>query len=323
MGRLEFRLNERTRAMTMTIDASKEILMCTHCASRRPLLDTEVSGRAGLQCVDCGHEFSVAAGVFMMVDKERDEDTLKKFEHQWAVWGSDQVVFGKTSQQYEERYLAEFANPSLDRAWFKGKRTLDAGCGHGIMVEVFDRLGAQSVGLELGDGVFKAAHRLKGRDVTLVQGDILDAPFQPESFDYVYSNGVIHHTRDTRQAFKKLASLVRPGGGLDIWLYPKKGVLWETTMGTGRFFTTKLPPAVLSRLCYLMVPMLYVVPTWSRTSPRTHTVKQCAQVIYDWLSPRYQSHHTFEEVKLWYEEEGFTAIGQIPTTPLSMHGIKK
>ncbi len=300
-----------------------DFIKCTQCHSKRPLSSHQQGGNSSLQCPDCGSVFPKIDNVVGMISKERDKDTLKKFEHQWAVWGGDKVIFGKTSEEYEDRYLKEFANPIIKKGWFAGKRTLDAGCGHGMMVEVFNRLGAASVGLELGDGVFRAARRLEGKDILLVQGDILDIPFQENSFDYVYSNGVIHHTRDTRLAFKKLASIVKPGGGLDIWLYPKKGILWETTMYTGRLLTTRIPPALLSKLVYLLIPLLYVVPTWSRTSPRTHTLKQCAQVIYDWLSPKYQTHHTFDEVKKWYEEEGFEGIGEVKTTPLSMFGTKK
>jgi ubiquinone/menaquinone biosynthesis C-methylase UbiE len=179
------------------------------------------------------------------------------------------------------------------------------------------------VGLELGAGVFRAAKRLQDRNVLLVQGDILDIPFQPESFDYVYCNGVIHHTRDVRGAFAKLAAIVKKGGGLDIWLYPKKSWLWENGMGFARAITTRLPPVVLKPLCYLAYPLLYFVPAWSGTSPKTHTVRQCAQVIYDWLSPKYQSHHTFEEVKQWYEQEGFERIGENTQIPLSVYGMKR
>lgn len=304
-------------------DIKLDFLKCTQCGNQGSLGPTGQNGQSALTCPNCRSIFKSEKGVVRMVAETEDQDTLKKFEHQWHVWGSDTVIFGKTSEEYENRYFHEFANPNLKKDWFRGKRVLDAGCGHGIMVEVFHRLGAISVGLELGNGVFNAAQRLKGKNVVLVQGDILDLPFGEKTFDYVYSNGVIHHTRDTRLAFQKLASLVKPGGGLDIWLYPKKGLLWEWTMTFGRFFTTRTPPALLSRLVYLLVPLLYVVPTWSRTSPRTHTYKQCAQVIYDWLSPKYQSHHTFEEVKKWYEEEGFENIGENKITPVTVFGIKK
>ena len=44
-------------------------------------------------------------------------------------------------------------------------------------------------------------------------------PFAPESFDYIYSIGVLHHTPDCEQAFKGLPRLLKPGGRIAIWLY--------------------------------------------------------------------------------------------------------
>jgi SAM-dependent methyltransferase len=298
---------------------NKEMLKCTNCGSEILISAQKMSG---LICSACKFEFPIDHNVFFMISKNREHDTLKKFEHQWKTWGDSDVIFGKTVEQYEDRFLTEFCNPKWTREWFRGKKALDAGCGHGIMVEVFQRLGADSFGLELGNGVFKAAKRLNDLDVTLVQGDILDVPFKKNSFDYVYSNGVIHHTGDTRKAFNTLAALVKPGGGMDLWLYPKKDFFWESIMYVGRGVTTRIHPAILSKLVYLLVPLLYIVPTWSRTHPRTHSIKQCAQVIYDWLSPKHQTHHTFEEVKQWYIEEGFVDITQNTITPLSIFGVK-
>jgi SAM-dependent methyltransferase len=315
----EVEMIEHTTGQRGDSQSADALLACPACRADAPLRS---SGDA-LTCPACGTTLPVRAGVVVAAPDGGDRDTKAKFEHQWAVWGADDVIFGKSTEQYEERYFAEFAGPALTREWFAGKTVLDAGCGHGIMVEVFRRLGAQSVGLELGDGVVQAARRLQGTDARLVQGDILAAPFRDAAFDYVYSNGVIHHTRDPRRAFAELARIVKPGGHLDLWLYPRRGRLWETIMPAARAVTVRLPPAVLSRLVYLLVPLLYVVPTWSRTSPRTHTWRQCAQVIYDWLSPRYQSHHDFDEVRRWYEEEGFVDVGQRSTTPLTTYGTKR
>jgi hypothetical protein len=67
-------------------------------------------------------------------------------------------------------------------------------------------------------------------------------------------------------------------------------------------------------LTYLAVPLLYVAPTYSNTSPRTHSWKHCAQVIYDWYSPKYQSHHTNEEVIAWMKDFGCVATSVQPLT---------
>ena len=140
--------------------------------------------RNTLTCGICHRAYPVKNGVAIMLDakslaKFKHQDAQKKFEHQWEIWGADKVVYGKTSEEFQQRWMEEFKNPNLSKGWFKGKKALDAGCGHGIMVEVFDRLGAKASGMDLGSGIFSAQRRLKGKEVQLVQGDILAPPFAP------------------------------------------------------------------------------------------------------------------------------------------------
>ena len=33
---------------------------------------------------------------------------------------------------------------------------------------------------------------------------------------------------------------------------------------------------------------------------------------FDWYAPRYQSHHTLEELERWFAEEGFVDLRQLP-----------
>ena len=151
-----------------------------------------------------------------------------------------------------------------------GRDVLEAGCGIATDGVQFARGGANYTGVDFSPTALELAERrfgLSGLPGRFVQRSLTELPFPDASFDLVYSNGVIHHTRDPRRAFAELARIVKPGGHLDLWLYPRRGRLWETIMPAARAVTVRLPPAVLSRLVYLLVPLLYVVPTWSRTSP--------------------------------------------------------
>ena len=44
-------------------------------------------------------------------------------------------------------------------------------------------------------------------------------PFADDSFDVVYSNGVLHHTPDTAGAVREIHRVLRPGGQARVMLY--------------------------------------------------------------------------------------------------------
>jgi SAM-dependent methyltransferase len=70
--------------------------------------------------------------------------------------------------------------------------------------------------------------RQRGLDNVVVQGaSLLDAPFEDESFDVVWSNGVLHHTGDTDGSLKEITRLLKPGGWLWLYLYGSGGIYWH------------------------------------------------------------------------------------------------
>lgn len=292
--------------------------------------DTEIiSGE--FHCV-CGAIYPIINGIprFMKayrpgslsLVKGEISQVQKRFEYQWKRWGEDEVIFGRKKDE-SIRFFLDFSGSRINPDYLKGKLALDAGCGHGRFAEIMAEFGAFSVGLDLGEGVQIARNKIKRfPNASIVQADIMNPPFKKGIFDYIWSNGVIHHTSDTRLAFSRLSEMVRPDGYLDIWVYPKKGLLWEYTQKSIRMVTINLPERVLEFFCYLAVPLLSVVPTFSKTRFPKNSWRECAQVIYDWYSPAYQSHHTNDEVERWYKEEGFSDI-EILNLPVAISGKKK
>jgi SAM-dependent methyltransferase len=198
-----------------------------------------------------------------------------------------------------------------------GHTVLDAGCGGGRYARLLGEHGAQVIGIDLSAAVAKASELCAPYpNVMIVQGDLLELPLAVSAFDLVYSIGVLHHTPDPRRAFAEIARRVKPGGRLAVWLY-RRNTPPQEWLNTGvRALTTRLPARALEPLCAVLgvvggIPILKQTlnkvanfsnhPDW--------TLRVCDN--FDWYAPRYQSHHSLEELKRWFAEEGFRDLVEL------------
>ena len=117
---------------------------------------------------------------------------------------------------------SEFAR-MLDRAVPHDATLLDLGCGTGQMSLYLASRGNRAVvGADLSLASLRlaaAAARRFGLSAQFIQTDLHCASLAEESFDVVYSSGVLHHTPDPRAAFARMARLARPGGMIILGLY--------------------------------------------------------------------------------------------------------
>jgi len=80
---------------------------------------------------------------------------------------------------------------------------------------------SEVVGMDLGYAVDQAQRYFgQNRRLHIVQASVFAPPFRADSFDMVYSHGVLHHTYSTPTAFARLTQLPKARGGmLYIWVY--------------------------------------------------------------------------------------------------------
>jgi SAM-dependent methyltransferase len=105
---------------------------------------------------------------------------------------------------------------------FGGARLLEVGCGMGTDLLQFARGGAEVTGVDLTPRSIEIARRhfeLYGLPATFAITDGEKLPFAAESFDIVYSNGVLHHTPDTEGGVHEIHRVLRPGGLARVMLY--------------------------------------------------------------------------------------------------------
>jgi SAM-dependent methyltransferase len=230
--------------------------------------------------------------------------TRRAFERQWRHYGRLPRLFGKDPARMRDNLVGARMGGRIDAAWYRGKTVLDAGCGHGRYLGAFAALGATAVGVDVGTGPETAGVPTDDPRIHVVQGDVTALPFRDGAFDLAFCDGVLHHTPDPRRGFAELARVVRPGGAVYVWLYPREGAARETFFGAARAVTTRMPGPVVRGLCFAIAPLTAGVRSYSGTKFPRATWGECAQVVHDWLAPPLQSHHTQDELFRWAREEG-------------------
>lgn len=139
--------------------------------------------------------------------------------------------FRSNYEAYFERFDAYRYNKEghiltcLDRIDFKNRDTLEIGLGLGADAEQIIRRGANWSGVDLTDeSVQRVLTRLKLKNLPygeVKQGSVLALPFADDSFDIVFSHGVLHHVPDIEQAQREIWRVLRPSGKLVVMLYAK------------------------------------------------------------------------------------------------------
>jgi ubiquinone/menaquinone biosynthesis C-methylase UbiE len=117
-----------------------------------------------------------------------------------------------------EPYIHEFAQFSSA----KGKRVLEIGVGMGSDYAQWLRAGAYATGVDLStQSVARATERClrMGLNPDLRVADAEKLPFADDSFDIVYSYGVMHHSPNTAACISEAWRVLRPGGTAKIMLY--------------------------------------------------------------------------------------------------------
>jgi len=98
----------------------------------------------------------------------------------------------------------------------KGRHLLEIGCGMGFDSLEFLKRGVRVTAIDLTESAVRMTRAhfdvagVKAEEVRV--GNALDLNFPNESFDAVWSNGVLHHTGDPSRAIAEVHRVLKPGG---------------------------------------------------------------------------------------------------------------
>lgn len=230
--------------------------------------------------------------------------TIRNFGSEWETWshfgwGNGQDFAG-AKRHFDYKVL--FTKQEIQQ-----KRVLDAGCGNGRYSRVALDYGAEVISVDLSHAVDVAHNNLKHYEKAhIVQADLFHLPFKKETFDFIFSNGVLMHTGNAKKAFLGLVPLLAPHGKITIHLYHKGNIVYELVDASLRLVTTRLPLSLMYKISKIGAAIANVIPHWFlhwiinafvRLEPHPH-------YIFDWYTAPIATHHTYPEVYAWLDEAG-------------------
>jgi ubiquinone/menaquinone biosynthesis C-methylase UbiE len=170
---------------------------------------------------------SASAGSRVLADGDRAESLKKLYEQAWTVYS--QSTYEHSVTLIVDRLRAN----GFDESYFKNKVCIDSGCGTARFAVAMARLGAKKViaadlGQESLDFARSMISDLKVQNVELKKIDITDlSEFTDGYFDFVVSNGVLHHTVEQERGLREHLRVTRSGGTMWLYLYGAGGVYFD------------------------------------------------------------------------------------------------
>jgi len=186
----------------------------------------------------------------------------------------------------------------LDNELSFSAKILELGCGTGQMSLFLARGNREVYGVDISNGSLLLGEKFRFENeinnAYFMKMDIFDLKFKENTFDFTVSNGVLHHTKDPRKAFKNLVDVTKPGGLIAIGLYHKYG----------RFFTK-----AKQKLAKLIGDKVFI---FDKTSLKIKSKdKRKAWVTDQFMNP-HETLHTPYETLNWFEEENVEFLNLLP-----------
>ena len=183
------------------------------------------------------------------------------------------------------------------------KKILEVGCGTG-QLSIYFSIGTNNevVGLDPTIESLVLAKNFSEKNnisnIKLVNADIFDDVLNDNYFDFIWCNGVLHHTKDPYGAFKILIKSLKINGYVLIGLYNKYGRV----------------RTIIRRYIY----KIFGRKILSKIDPTLRNLKLDHDEQTAWIRDQYthpiESLHTIDEVLKWFKEYNIDYISSIPSS---------
>jgi 2-polyprenyl-3-methyl-5-hydroxy-6-metoxy-1,4-benzoquinol methylase len=194
--------------------------------------------------------------IFEIVEENFDPQTVASFGEEW-----------KKFDTFSEGDITQIGNDYFDIVpddLYEGKRVLDMGCGTGRWTKYVAQKAGFIEAIDPSEAVYSAAGLLQEvNNARVSQASVDNIPFPDNSFDLVFSLGVLHHIPDTEAAMKKCVEKVKPGGHFLVYLYynlDNRGPVFKTIFKASAVFRkiiSNSPTKLKKSICDAIAILVY------------------------------------------------------------------
>jgi ubiquinone/menaquinone biosynthesis C-methylase UbiE/uncharacterized protein YbaR (Trm112 family) len=308
-----------------------------------------------------GHKFQIKDGIPRLVT-DKTKNFIKTKDAFSEKWKNFNINYHKKewvdlqTRWFLDRFgwkkLAKFNSFLKTR-----KHILDAGTGIGNSAKLLSKnTDSQVFAIDASKSI-EFAYKKYGKisNIHFLQADIRQLPFKKNFFDFILSDQVLHHTKNTETSFKYLTNFLQKKGIISVYIYNKKSPIREfsddyirkdtVNMSTKNCIEFSKDMADLGRELAMInkkitikrdIPILQIKKGtydvqrfvywyflkcfWAEDND----YKRSVGVNFDWYSPKYAYRHTAQEVKNWYKDSKIkiTHFNEIESG-ISVTGTKK
>jgi len=148
---------------------------------------------------------------------EKEGSSTEKFDTYWLTHSKDgRLVYRQIERnRWFYELLEKYILPLNTK-----RRALEVGCGTAIDAYYLqNKFNIESIGLDHSKAAVRQAKDLKkyyGQEINLIRGDLGELCFKNETFDLVFSQGVMEHFSQPKQVYREHIRVLKKGGVLVV-----------------------------------------------------------------------------------------------------------
>ncbi len=214
-----------------------------------------------------------------------DKKTVQSFGEEWQKFSSfSEAEIKNIGDEYFDIVDESILNSN--------SIVLDMGCGSGRWSKYLAPNVKFIEAIDPSDAIFSATKLLSNvNNIRTTQASSDNIPFNDETFDFVFSLGVLHHIPETQTALIDTVKKVKKGGYLLIYLYynlDNRGVLYKALFKLSsviRFIVAALPKWAKQIVCDFIaitvyMPLILVSRSVQKMIPNKSTYQKLPLAYY-------------------------------------------